>query len=49
MTQNKESTKWFSDRQELAVSRAIGGRRTVMSGAAKFDKFVVDKKMTYRV
>ena len=26
MTQNKESTKWFSDRQELAVSRAIGGR-----------------------
>ena len=38
MTQNKESTKWFSDRQELAVSRAIGGRRTVMSGAAKFSK-----------
>ena len=44
MTQNKESTKWFSDRQELAVSRAIGGRRTIMSGAAKFSKFVVDKK-----
>lgn len=38
MTNNKESTKWFSDRQELAVSRAVGGRRTVMSGAAKFSK-----------
>ena len=38
MTQNKESTKWFSDRQELAVSRAIDGRRTIMSGAAKFSK-----------
>lgn len=38
MTNNKESTKWFSDRQELAVSRAVNGRRTLMSGAAKFSK-----------
>ena len=38
MTSNKDSTKWFSDRQELAVARAIDGRRTPMSGASKFSK-----------
>lgn len=38
MTNNKDSTKWYSDRQELSVARAIGGNRTPMSGAAKFSK-----------
>ena len=38
MTKNTEATKWYSDRQELAVARAIDGRRTPMSGASAFVK-----------
>ena len=38
MTKNKEATKWFSDRQELAVANALGGHRTPMSGASNFYK-----------
>lgn len=41
MTNNKESTKYLSDRQELAIARALGGRRTPMSGASKFFKMDV--------
>lgn len=38
MTKNKNSTKYLSDRQELAVSQAVGGHRTPMSGAGRFIK-----------
>lgn len=38
MTNNKESTKYLSDRQELAVARATDGKRTWASGAGVFDK-----------
>lgn len=38
MTSNKDCTKYLSDRQELAVSRAVGGKRTFASGAGVFDK-----------
>src|SRR5574344_1125670 len=37
MTSNKESTRWFSERQELSVARAIDGRRTINSGATRFN------------
>lgn len=36
MTNNKKATRYFSERQELSVSRAIDGRRTINSGASLF-------------
>ena len=37
MTSNKDATRWFSERQELSVARAIDGRRTINSGATRFN------------
>lgn len=33
---NKESTRYYSERQENSVCEALGGRRQANSGAAKF-------------
>lgn len=38
ITHNKDATRWFSEQQELAIARAIDGRRTPNSGATKFFK-----------
>ena len=36
MTNNKNATRWYSERQELAIAKAIDGRRTINSGATVF-------------
>jgi len=36
MTNNKDCTKYLSERQEQYIARAVDGRRTPMSGAGKF-------------
>ena len=38
MTKNKDSTRYYSTQQEIAVARAIDGRRTPNSGATLFTK-----------
>lgn len=38
MAKNKSSTRYMSDLQEKAVSKAIDGKRTWNSGAGAFDK-----------
>lgn len=35
---NKEATRYFSNRQEKAVERLLGGVQTANSGAGKFQK-----------
>lgn len=37
-TGEKKPTRYFSDKQEKAVTKAIGGRQTSNSGATPFDK-----------
>jgi len=36
MTRNKQSTRYFSHRQEKQVAKAVGGKTVPNSGAAKF-------------
>lgn len=38
MTNNKKSTKFYSERQEKAIAKAIKGKVTAASGATKFNK-----------
>jgi hypothetical protein len=35
---NKKSTRYFSNRQEKRVAKAVGGRKTANSGATMFSK-----------
>ena len=35
---NKNSTRYFSNKQEKAVAKAIGGKKTANSGATMFSK-----------
>lgn len=35
---NKDSTRYFSNRQEKAVAKAVGGRKVANSGATPFNK-----------
>lgn len=35
---DKSNTRWFSKRQEDAVAKAVGGKRTKNSGATMFQK-----------
>ena len=35
---NKKSTRYFSNKQEKAVAKAIGGKKTANSGATMFSK-----------
>ena len=35
---NKSSTRYFSNKQEKAVAKAIGGKKTANSGATMFSK-----------
>lgn len=35
---NKNSTRYFSSRQEKSVAKAVGGRKTANSGATAFQK-----------
>lgn len=36
--QNKKSTRYFSNRQEKKVAKAVGGKKTANSGATLFNK-----------
>ena len=48
MTNNKEATRYFSNRHEQSVCKALGGVQTSNSGAAKFsagDVIVKDASM----
>lgn len=38
MPKNKESTRYFSDRHEKSICRALGGRQNSNSGAGNFSK-----------
>lgn len=38
MTNNKNSTRYYSDQHEKSVVKALGGRQTSNSGAGKFHK-----------
>lgn len=38
MPVNKSATRYFSKRHEESVAKAINGKRTLNSGATKFDK-----------
>lgn len=38
MTKNKDSTRYYSERQEIAVSEIVEGQRQSNSGAGKFNK-----------
>ena len=51
MTKNKDSTRYFSSKQEEYVAKLIGGRTVSNSGAAKFtcgdvisDDFIIECK-----
>ena len=51
MTKNKESTRYFSSKQEEYVAKLINGRTVSNSGAAKFtcgdvisDEFIIECK-----
>lgn len=44
MTKNKQATRYYSDLQENAVSKAICGRKTWASGSGAFDKTDVVSK-----
>lgn len=35
---NKSSTRYFSNKQEKSVAKAVGGRKTANSGATMFSK-----------
>ena len=35
---NKSSTRYFSSKQEKAVAKAVGGKKTANSGATPFQK-----------
>ena len=35
MNNNKESTRYYSDKQERYVSKLLGGQKTANSGAGK--------------
>lgn len=35
---NKDSTRYFSNKQEKAVAKAVGGRKVANSGATPFNK-----------
>ena len=37
-TMNKDSTRFYSNRQEKAVAKAVGGRKVANSGATAFNK-----------
>lgn len=37
-TMNKDSTRYFSNKQEKAVANAVGGRKVANSGATPFNK-----------
>lgn len=37
-TNEKHATRWYSDRQEKAVAKEIGGKQTKNSGATLFQK-----------
>ena len=37
-TDEKKSTRYYSDKQEKSVARAIGGRQTANSGATAYQK-----------
>ena len=48
MTNNKEATRYYSNKQEQSVCKALGGIQTSNSGAAKFsagDVIVKDASM----
>lgn len=48
MTNNKEATRYYSNKQEQSVCKALGGVQTSNSGAAKFsagDVIVKDASM----
>lgn len=38
MTYNKDSTRYYSERQEKVVAKALNGRQTANSGATMFSK-----------
>lgn len=38
MTRNQNSTRYFSNKQEKAVAKAVGGRKVANSGATPFSK-----------
>lgn len=35
---NKSSTRYFSNKQEKAVAKAVGGKKSANSGATRFEK-----------
>lgn len=38
MTKNKESTRYYSERQEQQIVKVLGGRQTTNSGAGRWEK-----------
>lgn len=38
MNKNKESTRYYSDKQEQYISKLLGGQKTANSGAGKWSK-----------
>ena len=43
--ENKDSTRYYSDKHEKSVIKALGGRQTSNSGANRFEKgdVIIDK------